>query len=434
MGTLHFKLGEGLGLTLLEIAQEAILKGEPQKGVKTYTDYLHGCEEKYAMMLLKGEAVLETDEDGVNMNFTTDAKKVEANKKHIYDWERIIQKEYLNLQKTYGAMLAVDNKFYNTSKGFIIDDYDLYEMMRRFFDEEQMRHIGLHNIAAKLIGGEGFNNQYSSGEKSWERMCANVESGEDALKYEYLLYYTVEHNKLIRELHKKFIKFTATYRFLIDNKMCSRIERIEDTIEGIIKELERYTEISRGYYHPMCNVGLANIKLTIKHELEQNEYYKEYVKYGTILKDIMDGYDAGWLSPEGEFFASMGETNTLIHMRLAKEMFKVGTKYGDLMQADGVKVWGSTESPERWLEKHGWVKIHHQDCYGSFIGDKDWTEYPYCPTPIQVKMICKYADKFYNGKFYTEADAFGRINQKEPYSTYKVRQMDEIMLHKVFGR
>ena len=153
--------------------------------------------------------------------------------------------------------------------------------------------------------------------------------------------------------------------------------------------------------------------------------------FGLIKKNILDGYDAGWLSPEGEFFAYNGDTGSMIHMNLAEKLFEAN-KYGELMRADGTSRF-SVESPERWLEKHGWIKIHHQDCYGSFIGNKNWTEYPYCPTPIQVKMICAYADKHYNGKFYTEADAFGRFRHTEPYSTYKVRQMDDIMLHTIFG-
>lgn len=433
MGTLHFKLGEGLGLTLLEIAQEAILNGNPDKGIKTYTDYLYGCEEKYALALLKGEAVLETDKNGTEMNFTTDSAKVEANKKHIYDWQRIIEKEFLNIQETLKALLSNDNKFYDTTKGLIIDDYDLYEMMGRFFDKDQMQEIGVHNIAAKLIGGGGFNNQSSNGEMLWDRLCWNVEQGEDAMRYEYLLYYTVEHYKLIRALHKEYLNFGATYKFLLKHKMVTEIPFVENTIESILQELIRYTNTGRGHYHPMCNVELAHDKVIVKKEIEQTEYYKEMIEYGVLKKNILDGYDAGWLSPDGEFFGAIGETREMIHLRIAEQLYNIDTKYGAQMHKDGVMIWGSSESPERWLEKHGWVKIHHQDCHGSFIGDKDWTEYPYCPTAIQVKMICAYADKHYNGKFYTEADAFGRIRHTEPYSTYKVRQMDEIMLHKIFG-
>ena len=49
-------------------------------------------------------------------------------------------------------------------------------------------------------------------------------------------------------------------------------------------------------------------------------------------------------------------------------------------------------------------------------------------------MICDYADKFYGGKFYTEANCFGRISHPDPYTTYKVRQMDEFKIHEIFGR
>ena len=215
--------------------------------------------------------------------------------------------------------------------------------------------------------------------------------------------------------------------------MIKHIPCVENTIENILEELVRYTDTARGHYHPMCNVNLANNKIIVKKELEETEYYKEYKEYGLLKKDILDGYDAGWLSPEGEFFGRNGETREMIHLRIAEKLFEENTKYGEQMHKDGVKIWGSSESPERWLEKHGWVKIHHQDCHGSFIGSKDWTEYPYCPTPIQVKMICAYADKHYNGKFYTEPDAFGRFRHTEPYSTYKVKQMDEVMLHSIFG-
>jgi len=82
------------------------------------------------------------------------------------------------------------------------------------------------------------------------------------------------------------------------------------------------------------------------------------------------------------------------------------------MAKDGVSTMSGIESPEYWLEKHGWVKIYYDDCYGAFIGHRNeepTPDYPYAynPTDIQIKMICNYADKFYGGKFYTEANALG---------------------------
>ena len=40
MGTVNFKLGENLGNVLLEIAQEHIINGQPEKAIETYKDRL----------------------------------------------------------------------------------------------------------------------------------------------------------------------------------------------------------------------------------------------------------------------------------------------------------------------------------------------------------------------------------------------------------
>ena len=70
--TLSMRLGENLGEILLEIAQEHIRKGEPEKAIETYTKSLHGFTEEYALMLLKNKAVLKTDPNGIDMDFKDD--------------------------------------------------------------------------------------------------------------------------------------------------------------------------------------------------------------------------------------------------------------------------------------------------------------------------------------------------------------------------
>jgi hypothetical protein len=106
------------------------------------------------------------------------------------------------------------------------------------------------------------------------------------------------------------------------------------------------------------------------------------------------------------------------------------------MKADGVGIF-STNSPERWLEKKGWIKIHDDSIYGSFSiyeTEKEDSMFQYCPTEKQVGEICKFANKFYGGKFYTEYPTFGvRTLRPDPVHTYKLRQMDRPMLHKTFS-
>ena len=88
---------------------------------------------------------------------------------------------------------------------------------------------------------------------------------------------------------------------------------------------------------------------------------------------------------------------------------------------------------DRELENEGWIKIHEDEVYGCFIGElKPSSDFPYayCPTEIQVKMICDYIDKYHNGKLYTRPKI---VETTDAISTYKLRKMDKVMLHKLFG-
>jgi hypothetical protein len=211
-------------------------------------------------------------------------------------------------------------------------------------------------------------------------------------------------------------------------------------IEMAVEILWKFSDTSKGYYHPLCNEGLYDYKEKLSDDLVKTKFGKEYAMNGIIKKDIMDGYDAGWLSPDGEFYGDDGDTSSMIHMNIAEQIFNApSNKYAIKMAKDGVSIMSGIDSPEYWLEKHGWVKIHHDDCYGAFIGKRDeepTPDFPYAynPTDIQIKMICDYANKFYGGKFYTEANVMGRITHTEPYSTYKVRQMNDLQIHEIFGR
>ena len=122
MAKLSMRLGENLGEILLEMAQEHIRKGEPDKAIETYTSSLHGFTEEYALMLLKNEGVLVTDPNGVDMDLKDDTELLEANKKNIYDWQSIMneQIEYISDLRTENHKIAT--KFiFNTNHNSIND-------------------------------------------------------------------------------------------------------------------------------------------------------------------------------------------------------------------------------------------------------------------------------------------------------------------------
>jgi hypothetical protein len=228
------------------------------------------------------------------------------------------------------------------------------------------------------------------------------------------------------------------YHFLLNHGLIEHVKFIESKAECICDILMIFSDDNHGYYNTLCDEELHDYKEHLYGDLLHTTFGNEYCKNGILKKEILDGYDAGWLSPLGEYYADNGETSAMIHMNIAEQIFNSATNmYAVRMAKDGVSIW-SSNSPEQWLSSHGWVKIHHNYCYGAFIGrrnEEPTSEYHYAynPTNIQVKLICDYADKFYSGKFYTEANAFGRITHTEPFSTYKIRQMDEFKLHEIFS-
>ena len=453
--TVNFRIGPLIGEQLLDIAQTNIEKGNVEYGANVYKVAFEGFTDDLTLKVLKNQLVVVTDEDGTGINLTDDPKLIKKNAHNILDWEWIINKRVMDI-------IGIRNNLADTVKEFIkryhgdILDYSMFDMMKRYYNNEEMKVMsGKANIAARICGhpeckicDKGSSNPWSV----WTRLEGQVESyladiceyGESDMayppaKWEIILYLTVRYNKLIRMLHKEYLKFEKTYFYLIENGFINRISKLELTLENTVATLYEFADTSKGYYHPLCNTGLYDYKTKLFDDLMNTRIGIEYGRYKIIKKNIMDGYDAGWLSPEGDFYGGDGETSAMIHLNIAQQIFSGTGPISDAMSKDGVSECGGVDSPDYWLEKHGWVKIHHNDCYGSFIGhrnEKPAKDYPYAynPTDIQIKMICDYADKFYGGKFYTEANVLGRDRHPEPFSTYKVRQMDEFKIHEIFGR
>ena len=445
--TLHMRVGENIGKVFLDIVQSRILDGDIDYAMSVYPQAF-GMTDENTMMILKNEMVVVANEDGTGVELVRDKELLKENAHNIFDWHAIINNTIDILNRFVDAIIKTKHDF-NKYCSSDIENYSIIDYMQRFFTADELNNnIGLHTIAARIIGSE---NSYicdtvlSSPQDIWDKFegkfigYENI-SETNTTKWEKVLYLTVQYNKLIKILHQKYMDFEKTFLFLTENNLIERPNMIEATIEKIVSMLWKYSDKSKGYNHPLCNTGLCEYKNKLAEDLLKTVYGKEYIENGMLKKNILDGYDAGWLSPDGEFYGGNGDTSSMIHMNIAEQIFNAPTnKYAIKMKEDGVSIWGGTDSPDYWLEKHGWVKIHHDDCYGSFIGHRNeepTKEYPYHynPTDIQIKMICDYADKFYGGKFYTEANAFGRMKHTEPFSTYAVRQMDEFKIHEIFRR
>lgn len=222
--------------------------------------------------------------------------------------------------------------------------------------------------------------------------------------------------ELMNNMFDEYMKFSNTYKFLIDNDFINRITFVENNVENVLEILDEF-----------CNKNIDyRLKEKIKDNIFTTEWGMEYFKHGILKKNIDDGYDAGWLSPDGVFYGDCGDTSSMIHMNLADRMFKKLFSKNDLKKND--LLFGGTEDPEQYLTRNGWMKIHNNEIYGVFMNDPEG-EYLYCPTKKQISEICRYADLNWHGKIYTQPQI---VKRTEPISTYKLRQMDKFKLNELF--
>ena len=127
-------------------------------------------------------------------------------------------------------------------------------------------------------------------------------------------------------------------------------------------------------------------KLELRPLLIRDSDISERLIRSILPVNIEDGYDAGWLSPDGLFYGMNGETSEMLHLQIA-----------DLLYEDGIIPSDYEDRKEQWFEDSGWVKIHHawvlwqsDNIYNGGYIDRDLT-------PEQIDSIVRYGSKIYGG-------------------------------------
>lgn len=162
MSKLHMKLGQNIGEILLDIAQNAIQNGNPEKAISIYTDSLNGFTEEYVIKLLKNEYVLITSKDEVSVELTDWENERVANRNNITDWNYWLQNRLLTTMRTVKALSNIQATFEKLICDDVLD-FNIIEPVIDHFGPAYLEQIGVHNIAAKLIAGDGFSDLRSNG-------------------------------------------------------------------------------------------------------------------------------------------------------------------------------------------------------------------------------------------------------------------------------
>jgi hypothetical protein len=362
-GGLTFTIGKGFGQMLQRIAWEKLTeKYNPREAVEIITKSLPGCTEGMAVDILDGKIILGEDEA------TQEVTGTPAAGGKFEDW---IREQRIHLEEEAKEWV----KSLEGIRQEIADAGGKFEFSVRYPElisyPSGDKDAGLldypHSGTVEQIKGaiEGANDFFAKVEEVYGVivwMC-------DALNISRVL----------------FSDSVLRVRTIIDSLMCSDPE-VEASIRKQDFQKQRLSEY-------------------MENELKIEEYHKTELE----PVEITEGYDAGWLSPDGDFYGLNGSTGNLLHLNIAERLLaskKIPVK--------------EMRNPDRWLEENGWVKVHHDWILfsGSFYG-KTLTE-------AQIDKLYRYGQACCKGVLLLGTS-------QEPITAVRLRATEPLMLNKLMA-
>lgn len=404
----------------MDIAQEKIARGECEEGIKIYTDNLPGFTREYAICVLKNLMAITTAEDKISVVLTDNKDVLEENADNLYNWNHVIKGCYSDMELQMSGLKDSFNHL--TDLSICPFAFDLTGYAKVFYGtdpdtgEEMSAKVGKQNLCAHVLSGYGWSGQYGDGSRVWDNLCNRVELvPSETNEADKVYYYITRYVSQIRNLREAYMRFVKLNKFLKETELADhKFQYLEEFIEGILYRLTQFAKSEKGYNHPMCDKQIKTLKESILTDIGTTGWGKEYLERGILRKNILDGYDAGWLAPNGDFYGKNGPTSALLHVLIAEELYRgfLHDEVGD-----------NNQDTDAWLEEHGWMKTHHNEATGHF--------YRQSPTKQQIEAIYEYANRYYNGKIFTIPSVVRNIDDK-PVKVSDLRQMDEIALRTAF--
>ena len=358
-----FTIGKGFGQMLQRIAWEKLTeKYNPREAVEIITKSLLGCTEGMAVDILDGKIILGEDEATHEVLGTPGAGG------KFNDW---IREQRIHLEEEAKEWV----KSLEGIRQEIADAGGKFEFSVRY--PELISYLsgdkdaGLldypHSNVVEQIKGvvEGANGFFVRVSEVYEVivwMCDALNTSRVILPDPVLSMHTI-----------------------LDSLMCSDPE-----VEASIRKQDLQKQQLSEY---------------MENEMKIEEYHKTELK----PVEITEGYDAGWLSPEGDFYGLNGSVVNLFHLSIAERLLaskKIPVK--------------EMQNPDRWLEENGWVRVHHDWILfsGSFYG-KTLTE-------AQIDKLYRYGQACCKGVLLLGTS-------QEPITAVRLRATEPLMLNKLLN-
>lgn len=361
-GDLKFTIGKGFGQMLQRIAWERLTeKLSPRAAVEIITQSLPGCTEGMAVDILDGKIILGEDEATQEVTGTPGAGG------KFNDW---IREQRIHLEEEAKEWV----KSLEGIRQEIADAGGKFEFTVRY--PELVSYISGDTDAGIL------DNPHSG---TVEQIKGAIEGSNDFFaKVEEVYGVIVWMCDALNTSRVLFSDSVLRVRAILDSLACSDPE-VEASIRKQDFQKQRLSEY-------------------MENEMKIEEYHKTELK----PVEIIEGYDAGWLSPDGEFYGLNGSTVNLLHLNIAERLLaskKIPVK--------------EMRNPDRWLEENGWVKVHHDWILfsGPFFGKT--------LTDVQIEKLYRYGQVCHRGVL--------RLGVSQVQITAaRLRETEPLMLNKFF--
>jgi hypothetical protein len=308
---MNFRIGEDLGKLLMRISQEHLLYSlDPEKALSTITDSLVGIDNDLALSILLGDKVLEVDKEDQTVV--------------VSDRNYVLHKDYpkLNIQEWY------DNNYDR-----IGDEGDyLYKTLSLLLDTitnvdgDVSIPISLTSVIS-LIRDNG----------DFADIIDDITEDSQIIQLTDLI-------RLVTTFLDKSYKKYLTLDWL-KSKLPDECKNLESDRHEVVSLLASKLSI-------LLSNNLEEILKLLDEDDDLTRYLANTTKIQEDLSgefepvNILDNYSAGFLSPDGDYYALNGEMAHMLHLQIADKLKEIGVIPEDVVDKDS------------WLEYNGWARIH----------------------------------------------------------------------------
>jgi hypothetical protein len=312
--TVNFSVGEDAGWLVTTIAREKLMcEYDPIKAIKTLTTSFIGMQEDFALKVLAGNVVL-----------TIDVEKQE-----------VIPLNYIPEFATIYPKADLDAWYNRKRRMLIMSGKELKESIDTVisFVTASSRYTKF-NISLDLQQIMDFIEGDPSGILDEVRNLDKVQRLSDIIR-----------------VSKAYIDESLRVANALDYVTRSKILRKDINIVPGTEHLDIIASVSMSLSVLMRSATLRTEDSTpdIDDYLQAQRDIDSIIDSGIKPVDIMDNYNAGWLSPGGEFYGLNGSISNMLHLQIANALKKSGL-LTDMNSSDN--------TPDSYLDRSGWVRVH----------------------------------------------------------------------------